>query len=209
MVGSRPGGRTRPSVQICPLLRLILDIAARRGRRPGCARLRVGHRGESSPTGAAPRIVPRLRTSPTRAPTRTERHLGPPVTRFRPVNEAAGGPCTTDRGGGNDDRPPVGSTDGPADRSGDQDHRARHDPAESSTVILAGLAAAHHPHAGVRADPVLPHRQPVVRGRRERVQIEANQVILEHTADLPPTNSELPIGMGSMVRLNRRLSSFR
>jgi cardiolipin synthase len=49
---------------------------------------------------------------------------------------------------------------------------------------------------------------PFVRGRRERVQIQANQVILEHTADLPPTNSELPIGMGSMVRLNRRLSSL-
>jgi len=49
---------------------------------------------------------------------------------------------------------------------------------------------------------------PFVRGRRERVQTQANQVILEHTADLPPTNSELPIGMGSMVRLNRRLSSL-
>ena len=49
---------------------------------------------------------------------------------------------------------------------------------------------------------------PFVRGRRERVQIQANHVILEHTADLPPTNSELPIGMGSMVRLNRRLSSL-
>ena len=48
---------------------------------------------------------------------------------------------------------------------------------------------------------------PFVRGRRERVQIQANQVILEHTADMPPTNSELPIGLGSMVRLNRRLSS--
>jgi cardiolipin synthase A/B len=49
---------------------------------------------------------------------------------------------------------------------------------------------------------------PFVRGRRERVQTQANQVILEHTADLPPTNSELPIGMGSLVRLNRRLSSL-
>jgi len=28
-------------------------------RRPSCARLRVGHRGESSPTAVAPRIVPR------------------------------------------------------------------------------------------------------------------------------------------------------
>src|SRR4029453_4007053 len=120
---------------------LILDIAARRGRRRGCARLRVGHRGESSPTGVAPRIVPRLRTSSTRAPPRTEPPVGPPVTRLRPVNEPAGGPCTTDRGGGNDDRPPVASTDGPPDRSGDQDHRARHDPAESSPVILAALAA--------------------------------------------------------------------
>jgi cardiolipin synthase A/B len=49
---------------------------------------------------------------------------------------------------------------------------------------------------------------PFVRGRRERVQTQANHVILEHTADLPPTNSELPIGIGSMVRLNRRLSSL-
>jgi cardiolipin synthase len=49
---------------------------------------------------------------------------------------------------------------------------------------------------------------PFVRGRRERVQTRANQVILEHTADLPPTNSELPIGMGGMVRMNRRLSSL-
>jgi cardiolipin synthase len=81
-------------------------------------------------------------------------------------------------------------------------------PAESSTVILAGLAAANHRHAGVRADLVLPHRQPVVRGRRERVQTRADQVILEHTADLAPTNSELPIGMGSTVRMNWRLSSL-
>jgi diketogulonate reductase-like aldo/keto reductase len=73
-----PGGRTRPFV-------LILDIAARRGRRPGCARLRVGHRGESSPTGVAPRIVPRRRTPPNRALTRTERRVGPLVTRLRPV----------------------------------------------------------------------------------------------------------------------------
>ena len=47
---------------------------------------------------------------------------------------------------------------------------------------------------------------PFVRGRRERVQAQANYVILEHTADLPPTNSELPIGMESMVRLSRRLT---
>jgi hypothetical protein len=44
---------------------------------------------------------------------------------------------------------------------------------------------------------------PFVRGRRVRVQTQANKVILEHTADLPPTNSELPIGMGSKVRLAR------
>ena len=49
---------------------------------------------------------------------------------------------------------------------------------------------------------------PFVRGRRERVQAQANHVILEHTADLPPTNSELPIGMESMVRLSRRLTSL-
>ena len=49
---------------------------------------------------------------------------------------------------------------------------------------------------------------PFVRGRRERIQAQANHVILEHTADLPPTNSELPIGMESMVRLNRRLTSL-
>ena len=58
------GGRTRPFVEISPLLRLILDIAARRGDAWLCSP-RVGHRGESSPTGVAPRIVPRLRTSPT------------------------------------------------------------------------------------------------------------------------------------------------
>src|SRR4029453_15677500 len=85
--------------------------------------------------GCRTRTVPRLWTSPSYAPTRTERHVGPPETRLRHLDEPAGGSCTTERGGGNDDRPPVASTDGPSDRFGDQDHRARHDPAESSTVI--------------------------------------------------------------------------
>ena len=39
---------------------------------------------------------------------------------------------------------------------------------------------------------------PFVRGRRERIQIQANEVIMERTADLPalPGNSELPGGHG-------------
>jgi cardiolipin synthase A/B len=51
---------------------------------------------------------------------------------------------------------------------------------------------------------------PFVRGRRERIQLEANEVIIERTADLPelPSNSELPGGLDSLVRLNRRLGSL-
>src|SRR4030095_16466771 len=49
---------------------------------------------------------------------------------------------------------------------------------------------------------------PVVSGRREWVQTQANHVILDNTAERAPTTSDLPIGMGSMVRMNRRLSSL-
>jgi cardiolipin synthase A/B len=51
---------------------------------------------------------------------------------------------------------------------------------------------------------------PFVRGRRERVQLQANRVIEERTADLPelPTSNELPLGVESLVRLNRRLGSL-
>ena len=51
---------------------------------------------------------------------------------------------------------------------------------------------------------------PFVRGRRERIQIEANEVIIERTADLPelPGGIELPVGVDSLVRLNRRLGSL-
>ncbi|GAA3613928.1 cardiolipin synthase [Microlunatus ginsengisoli] len=51
---------------------------------------------------------------------------------------------------------------------------------------------------------------PFVRGRRERIQLEANAAITERTADLPelPTESELPSGVDSLVRLNRRLGSM-
>ncbi len=51
---------------------------------------------------------------------------------------------------------------------------------------------------------------PFVRGRRERVQLQANEVIFERTADLPelPSEHELPGGLDSLVRLNRRLGSL-
>src|SRR6476469_9247009 len=48
---------------------------------------------------------------------------------------------------------------------------------------------------------------PFVRGRRERIQREADEVIIERTADLPelPSGAELASGIDSLVRLNRRL----
>jgi cardiolipin synthase A/B len=49
---------------------------------------------------------------------------------------------------------------------------------------------------------------PFVRGRRAKVQAEANQVITERTAEVPdlPPGSDVPIGVDSLIRLNRRLS---
>src|SRR5215216_7791708 len=49
---------------------------------------------------------------------------------------------------------------------------------------------------------------PFVRGRRAKVQAEANQVITERTADIPdaPAGADIPVGVDSLIRLNRRLS---
>jgi cardiolipin synthase len=49
---------------------------------------------------------------------------------------------------------------------------------------------------------------PFVRGRRARVQAEANQVITERTAEVPdlPSGADIPVGVDSLMRLNRRLS---
>ena len=49
---------------------------------------------------------------------------------------------------------------------------------------------------------------PFVRGRRAKVQAEANQVITERTAAIPdmPPSAEIPVGVDSLIRLNRRLS---
>jgi cardiolipin synthase A/B len=49
---------------------------------------------------------------------------------------------------------------------------------------------------------------PFVRGRRAKVQAEANQVITERTAEVPdlPPGADIPIGVDSLFRLNRRLS---
>lgn len=51
---------------------------------------------------------------------------------------------------------------------------------------------------------------PFVRGRREKIQIQANEAIMHRTADLPalPGDVELPSGIDSLVRLNRRLGSL-
>lgn len=51
---------------------------------------------------------------------------------------------------------------------------------------------------------------PVVRGRRERVQKRADEVIAEHTAALPelPGSTELPFGVASLVHLNERIGSL-
>ena len=51
--------------------------------------------GAERPRAAHPGSCRGRRRSPTRASTRTERHVGLAVTRLRPVNEPAGGPCTT------------------------------------------------------------------------------------------------------------------
>jgi cardiolipin synthase A/B len=49
---------------------------------------------------------------------------------------------------------------------------------------------------------------PFVRGRRAKVQAEANQVITERTSGMPdvPPGTEIPTGLDSLFRLNRRLS---
>jgi cardiolipin synthase A/B len=49
---------------------------------------------------------------------------------------------------------------------------------------------------------------PFVRGRRAKVQAEANQVITERTAEMPdvPPGADIPLGVDSLFRLNRRLS---
>src|SRR5215210_2848662 len=49
---------------------------------------------------------------------------------------------------------------------------------------------------------------PFVRGRRAKIQAEANQVISERTAEVPdlPPGADIPVGVDSLLRLNRRLS---
>ena len=49
---------------------------------------------------------------------------------------------------------------------------------------------------------------PFVRGRRAKVQAEANQVITERTAAIPdlPPGADIPVGVGTLIRLNRHLS---
>jgi cardiolipin synthase len=49
---------------------------------------------------------------------------------------------------------------------------------------------------------------PFVRGRRAKVQAEANKVISERTAQIPdvPPGAAIPVGVDSLFRLNRRLT---
>jgi cardiolipin synthase A/B len=49
---------------------------------------------------------------------------------------------------------------------------------------------------------------PFVRGRRAKVQAEANKVITERTAEIPdlPPGADIPAGVDSLFRLNRHLS---
>jgi cardiolipin synthase A/B len=51
---------------------------------------------------------------------------------------------------------------------------------------------------------------PFVRGRRAKIQAQANKAILEHTADVPdiPLGTDIPLGVDSLFRLNRNLSSL-
>jgi hypothetical protein len=158
--------------------------------------------------GPRTRIVPRAAdvTDPTAA-TRTERHVGPPVTRLRPVTKTADGarlievvgmmivlqwlPLTVLLIGLVIKIIALGTIP-----------RNRRPSSSLAWLLLITLP----PVFGLLLFFLI--GSPFVRGRRERVQTQANQVILEHTADLPPASSELPIGMGSLVRLNRRLSSL-
>jgi cardiolipin synthase len=49
---------------------------------------------------------------------------------------------------------------------------------------------------------------PFVRGRRAKIQAEANKVITERTAEIPdvPAAADIPVGVDSLFRMNRRLS---
>ena len=49
---------------------------------------------------------------------------------------------------------------------------------------------------------------PFVRGRRAKVQAEANKVIIERTAEIPnvPPGADIPVGVDTLIRLNRHLS---
>jgi cardiolipin synthase len=49
---------------------------------------------------------------------------------------------------------------------------------------------------------------PFVRGRRAKIQAEANKVITERTVEIPdvPPESDIPVGVDSLIRMNRRLS---
>jgi cardiolipin synthase A/B len=49
---------------------------------------------------------------------------------------------------------------------------------------------------------------PFVRGRRAKVQAEANKIITERTAEIPdvPPGADIPAGVDSLMRQNRRLS---
>ena len=51
---------------------------------------------------------------------------------------------------------------------------------------------------------------PFVRGRRAKVQAEANQVITERTAGVPdlPAGADIPVGVDSLFRLNRALTQL-
>ena len=49
---------------------------------------------------------------------------------------------------------------------------------------------------------------PFVRGRRAKVQAEANKIITERTAEIPdlPPGADIPAGVGSLIRMNRQLT---
>ena len=51
---------------------------------------------------------------------------------------------------------------------------------------------------------------PFVRGRRAKVQAEANKVISERSAEIPdvPQGADIPVGADSMFRPNRNLNSL-
>jgi cardiolipin synthase len=51
---------------------------------------------------------------------------------------------------------------------------------------------------------------PFVRGRRAKVQAEANQVITERTEGVPdlPAGADIPVGVDSLFRLNRALTQL-